>query len=250
MPEEDLGAIDVADAREHGLVHEQSATEREDFEMRAQATSGWASGRKGRAEAVQHGVDLLRGGDLAEVGAAQVGDVLVGAQPQPHGADGRHLGGPLVRVDGEAADEAEVHVQPAVVGELDEQVLAPAGGPEQLAAVELRGALRELALRAGDLGCRAGEDLVEVASEGEQRVAFGHDGSVGGGCRVLTSAGRRGPVASTVENTPPRAPTCRRLLLRRVLYCRLARSRRSALGPKPCSARRSASQRRRRHPRW
>ena len=132
-----------------------------------------------RPEAGHHRLHLLGGDDGAEVGAAQVGDVLVGGEPHPDRAGDGRLGGPGPLVDGEGADEAQVHVHPAFALELEEQVLAAARGPQQLAAAHLRGPLGETSLRARDHGTAAGEGGVEVARQRVQGVALGHAGSLG-----------------------------------------------------------------------
>ena len=126
-------------------------------------------------------------------------------------------------------------MQPAVVGELDEQVLAARGRPQHLAAGQVGRALDELALRARDLGRGAGEGLVQVAGEGEQRVAFGHDESVCRGCGTRVGRWRRGGVSGArgaVRSAPRGRRDQRSAASRRI---------RRALGPKPCRARRSAS---------
>ena len=172
MPVEHLGAVDVADAGEHRLVHEHRAD---------------------RCAAARHAVDdLLRVGVLAqgvraEPGedrrapvapdqvarrrAAQVGVPGVVGQPQAHGAPR------LRRRRGRAhprAVEAEVHVQHLLALERHEQVLAVGLGLLQHAPVEQRGAGGEPALRARRLDRALPERARQAAREPVQAVALGH----------------------------------------------------------------------------
>ena len=166
VPEQHLGAVDVADARQHRLVHQQAA------DRRPAAADALPGARRVGVGAERVGADpgddgvALGGGDQrAGGGPAQVGPrgaaVAVGHQPQPDLADRRRdlaVGRRAGRVDVEAAVEPEVDVDVPLARERDEEVLAPRLGTEQHLAVELGRLGREPPLRAADGDAASAED--------------------------------------------------------------------------------------------
>ena len=142
MPEEHLGAVDVADTGEDLLVHQEvadGARARRDAPP-GQVGVGVGSQRVGPEAAEDLGAP---GGtdQVADDGAAQVGvrrrarvrRVVERDHPQPHRADrvghpGRAALDP--RVDVELADQAEVDVHEALALVLEEEVLAGGVGAD------------------------------------------------------------------------------------------------------------------------
>ena len=157
VPEEHLAAVDVADAGEHRLVHEQLG------DRSCRCADPRARRRPGRVRAA------AGPGRGARVTASTCSGVMTAHRIGPRRSatwssvasrsrtcpDDRDLGGiPVARRRVKDADEAEVHVQPRVAVELGEEVLAPRGGVQQLAAGERGRAGGEPALRAAHLGAR------------------------------------------------------------------------------------------------
>src|SRR5690606_27794862 len=153
VPEEDLGAVDVAHAGDDLLVHQQRGDGRT-----AAADPAVRGGRvrvgaeRVGAEAGVHGLLLGVGDEGAGGGSAQVGVAAVTGEAQAHGVGGRRRGG---RSEGDLAEQAEVDVDPvgvpgAGVAEAEEEVFAVGVGGVQGAAVEQGGRVAELALGAGD----------------------------------------------------------------------------------------------------
>src|SRR5690606_4046018 len=127
VPEEDLGAVDVAHAGDDLLVHQQRGDGRT-----AAADPAVRGGRvrvgaeRVGAEAGVHGLLLGVGDEGAGGGSAQVGVAAVTGEAQAHGVGGRRRGG---RSEGDLAEQAEVDVDPvgvpgAGVAEAEEEVFA------------------------------------------------------------------------------------------------------------------------------
>ena len=124
VPEQHLGAVDVADPGDHLLVEQQVADgPLAAGDPRPRAARVRVVAQRVRAEAVDHR-GTTRGRDqLADDGAAQVGVRPNRREPQAYLSHRRgHLLDP--GADVELADQAEVDVHDPFAGELAEQVLA------------------------------------------------------------------------------------------------------------------------------
>ena len=142
VPEQHLGAVDVADAGEHLLVHQQRADRarlRADpaprpGSSRRPARSGSGPSRSTTAVALLAGHQLA-GGRAAQVGVRRRAAVAaVGDQPQPDLPDGA-AAAPVADV--ELAVEARgARGRAGRPSKLDEQVLAADSAPTQHGAVE------------------------------------------------------------------------------------------------------------------
>ncbi|BDH53427.1 hypothetical protein MTP02_44380 [Streptomyces albus] len=178
VPEEDLGPVDVADARDHLLVHEQGG---HGGARAGYAAPGGVGGVVGAqrvgAEAVVDGLLVLVGQEGAGGGAAQVRPGVLGGDPEPDGVRGRRRGAGAA---GDLAEEAEVDVDPAVAAEVQEEVFAVRLGPGELGAVEQGGGGGEAALGAGDAHRPAAEPLLVVGGQPVEGVPFGHQASCWG----------------------------------------------------------------------
>jgi hypothetical protein len=181
VPEQQLGAVDVAHAGEHRLVHQQGADRRPaagDAPVGARAVG--AGPQRIGTEPGEDPVHLRGGQHLAGGGAAQVGphpgavrSLAFPAHPQCS-ASGRGSSGTA----DEGSVEAQVHVH-RVGAEPGEQVLAVGEDLVEDPAVEQRGTRREPALRAGQPHRPAGEQLGLLPREAVEGVSFRHRRSVG-----------------------------------------------------------------------
>ena len=175
VPEQHLGAVDVADAGEHGLVHQQRADRRSGCaRSAARRAAGSAPRRSGSGPSRARTARPPAAVSTSQaVGAAQVGvrrrRPPAARRSGPRGG-GRRAPAPKVRT----AVEAEVDVQPAVAAEPEEQVLAVGVGLLEHPAVEQRGAGGEPALRAAHVHRRAGEPSVVLAGLTADGVTLGH----------------------------------------------------------------------------
>ncbi len=182
-PEEHLGAVHVADAGQHLLVHQQCGDRRAAAgdpppgELRVGVRA-----QRVRPEAGVHGGLLGPGEQLAGGRTAQVRVRVVVLQPEPDQADRR--GGPAVG-EGEPAVQAEVDVQPGALFEAEEEVLAGRLGPGQQLTVDQPGAVGEPPLRAGHPDGPLAEGVEVLRGQAVDDVAFGHGRSSPSG-----SAGR------------------------------------------------------------
>jgi hypothetical protein len=174
VPEEDLGAVDVADARDDLLVHEQGGDRRT-----AAADAGVGGGRVGvraegvGAEAVVYRLLLGAGDQGAGGGAAEVGVRGGAGEAEADGVRGRGRGGVA---EGDLAEEAEVDVDPVAVAEAEEEVFAVGVGAGELRSGEEGGGVGELALGAGDVGGGAGEAGGVLLRQAVDGVALWHGG--------------------------------------------------------------------------
>src|SRR5690606_19387539 len=121
-PEQDLGPVDVADAGDDLLVHQQGGDG-----GAAAADAAVGGGRVGvraervGAEPVVYRLLLSVGDQGAGGGAAQIDVRAVVGKAEPDGVRGRRRGG---RSEGDLAEQAEVDVDPVGVAEAEEEVLA------------------------------------------------------------------------------------------------------------------------------
>ncbi|BFO21543.1 hypothetical protein SHKM778_79310 [Streptomyces sp. KM77-8] len=151
VPEEDLGAVDVAHAGDDLLVHEERGDRR--TAAADPAVGGGPVGARAErvgAEAVVDRPFLAVRDQGAGGGAAQIDVRQVAGEAEPDGVRGRWRGG---RAEGDLAEEAEVDVDPLGRfggAEAEEEVLSVGVGGVQRCAVEEGGGVGELALGAGD----------------------------------------------------------------------------------------------------
>ncbi len=172
VTEQDLGAVDVADAGDDRLVQEQVA-DRSVAALDPRPGPGrvGVGAQRVRTQRRDHLVVPVAADQVALDGATQVGVRRLVLQPQP---DLTHRHGHRRRVEVELADQAEVDVDEPVAGELDEQVLAGRVGADQGLAVEQGGVRGEPALRAAHPDPVAGERGVQVVGEAAEGVALRH----------------------------------------------------------------------------
>ncbi len=174
VAEEDLGPVDVADARDDLLVHQQGGD--------AGAAAGdplpgalpvLVAAQRVRAQALVYRALLGLGDQGAGGGAAQVGVVLRVDEAQPDGVGGRRGRG---GAEAELAEEAEVDVDPAGGAEAEEEVLAVGVRGGEGASVQEGRAVGELALRTAHPDRCASEPFGVVVGEAADGVSLGHGG--------------------------------------------------------------------------
>ena len=188
------------------------------------------------AEAVEHAVDLLGGGDLAQVRAAQVGDVLLGAQPQPHrptaGTSAVHSCWSTVKLP----------IRPRCTC----SQRSSANSTRRCLPREVARSSRwpfSSAAPSSNLPCGLVTSGVVPANASWRSRARANSVWPSGMPRAYAADAGRSP-GRPPRSVESREHAARPHRLRRVLYSRPAepsRRIRSAFGPKPCSARRSAS---------
>ena len=179
VPPEQLAPIDVADAGEHRLVHEQLgdglARARDRAVCLVRVVDLRHRLQRVRSLAAHQAVDLGLVDHLAGHRAAQVGDVSLGEQPQPHLPGRRGLAARrLHRKHEPLPDQPEVDIDRAPLREVDEEQLAVRPGALEGAAVQLRSLRGESPLRTADLRNRAAVGPVERSGQAVQRVSLRH----------------------------------------------------------------------------
>src|SRR5690606_19619248 len=119
-----LGTIDVADARQDGLVHQELADgARTHPHLAPGLLDVTVSTQRVRTQLRAYALEGLRADQVATRRTAQVRIRVVGLQAQSYGPDrSRHLGDS--GGDVEAPDQPEVDVDEPFTGELDEELLA------------------------------------------------------------------------------------------------------------------------------
>ena len=150
-----LIAVDVSDARNHGLIHQQCA-DRPARLMDSRPCQGAVGvlAQRVRPEFCYHVGDFEFFDNFADGRTAQVGTVLGTDHPHPHLADRkRHR----IRDLGERAVQPQVHVHGPTALVVMEQVLAPGAGLLEDPPVHRGGAVDESTLRAGYQHRRATE---------------------------------------------------------------------------------------------
>ena len=189
--EQDLGAVDVADAGDDVLAHQQEADRGAGGVDLGVGAGGVGVGAEGVFAEALHGERLFGGRDHGAGGrAAEVGDVGPGEQAEAdeaarfRGEGDLPAGGDAKRAAAEAGEagageaphavEAEMDAEPDIVGEAEEHLLAVGFGGFEHAAVEQGGAFGEAALRAAGCDGLGDEACRESARETVDGVTFGH----------------------------------------------------------------------------
>ena len=189
MEEKEFSSVDVSDSGDHGLVQQHGADGCAlGLQALYESVGSGASGQRVGPEPVGDVVDLCWAHDSTVLGSREVPGAVFAGQVKPDGVARESGVGPAAKL----AYEAEVDVQ-RVVGEVDEQVLAPSSNVLTYLAVQLGRSLGEAALRGPDNDGPGAQVTGEVACEAMDGVTFWHLDCLAGpeAFRVRLVAGRR-----------------------------------------------------------
>ncbi len=217
--EQQLRAVDVADAGDHVLVHQQLADGGAGGVDRLPRLAGPRAGRSGSgpslasaaafsgAESSSQAVGPLRSAMWVAVASrSRTAPRGTGAPSSPSSPPPSTAADPVQPGPGEPphAVQAQMDAQPDRPGEADEHLLAPGLRLLQHQPVQRGRAIGEPALRAAGAGRVAGELRVEGVGEAVDGVAFGRGGLLTRGvCQVCAVAAAFGHCCAGHGVAPP-----------------------------------------------
>ena len=176
MAEQQLVPVDVADAGDDRLIHQQ----RSDWparlgDPRPRPRRVGVAAKRVRPEPSHHIGDLRVVDQLAHGGAAQIGAVFGTDHPHPHLPDrSRHRNIGRALPFGESPVQTEVHVHGRAANVMVKQMLTPRAGAPQHPAIDSGCRIGESTLRTRDRHRRTGIAALVQPGQPVQGMPFGH----------------------------------------------------------------------------